>query len=310
MTTKIQNSNRKKQEGKPQGATAKSIKSPRAILPGLTLEYCDKNGLRIWRQPSAKNEFNPTGLSLNAINMELGAAFAPQMNSQLLIEHQADEAHRDPKGRTSRLKEFQAMLASTLLLGDDKTDLGGGPAELKIDPSLMERILAVITPGYLIQEGDAAVAELIKECPLSVLASHKVQACLARWIYASNSTVGADIRKQAQDLLAKCFPAKAGTPGKTAPNKRRLSAAYLDLKSYCTCIISAAGKKPNEPALLKLFPDANKLQSHGLVLGELLDHRFKKPAPSAVATNYISTFSGLSTSRVTDLTSKGKRLSD
>jgi len=55
-----------------------------------------------WRQPSASNKYNPAGLSLAAINMEISGAFGQQDDIQRLMTHHVTETLQNMRARQAR----------------------------------------------------------------------------------------------------------------------------------------------------------------------------------------------------------------
>jgi hypothetical protein len=92
-----------------------------------------------------------------------------------------------------------------------------------------------------------------------------------------------------------------GTPGKAEPDRHQLLAAYDDLCRYCKCIFTCADAVKTKAALVQYFPDATRLVDHGLNLDDILNPKYKKPAPSEISSNYVGAFIGLGSSRIIDI---------
>ncbi len=260
----------------------------------------------VWRQPAVQNQYNPDGLSLAAINMELSDAFGPQTNHQQLTQHLMAEMLKNCMAREA----YQKRTASTQVFktGSDgkkvleKEDEAGNV----IDVILIQRMSSVPTQTHLVQNGDSHLAALIKACPEVLLQSLQAQDALARWTYATRISHDSAIRKQAQHFLTISSPVRKGNPGKASPNLAKFLMAYDDLCRYCKCIFAAADATHSESAIRQHFADAEIMGQHGLILKELIDPRLNKPAPSDMAASYINTYSGLSKSRIVDLVSKAR----
>lgn len=256
--------------------------------------------------PSRRNKYNQAGLSLDAINLQLSGAFGPQDDPALLGQYLGEELLCN-----AQAKRKQDLLSSKVrILQVPPSGRGAGtapkPTGSSIDQVVATRMLALPVSSHLIQSTDKKMADLIKKAPLSLLQSPAAQDALARWTYATGFSHDKAIRDQAKKFLSACLPSRQGNPGKTRAESKMLLAAYDGLCLYCKCIFAAAIDGRNETKLKSLFPDVNDLALSGIVVQDLLNSKFKKPAPSDVASSYIAKWSGLSIQRVRDLISKAR----
>jgi hypothetical protein len=230
----------------------------------LCLIHDQKDGMDFFRQANRQNRYNPEGLSILTINLEL--KFALDLPS-------------------NRIPLVQQLLAEESAQATTNT-----------------RSQAPVEP---IQAGDKDLAELIKACPQALIESRHAQDAFSRWTYTSRCHHDTKMRNRAQGLLVNCFPRRMGNPGKVKPDLPRLRLAYDDLCAYCKCVFAAAAKC-SVPEIQKLFVRVDDLVPFGLNLGDLMNPRFKKPAPSEIAASYIAANIGLSKSRVIDLVSMAR----
>jgi hypothetical protein len=257
-------------------------------LSTITIAGNIGEGNDCWTQPSARNEYNPEGFSLAAINIELSGVFGPQGDIPKLNEHLAREMMRNVRAKEIRAKKDAYVRVSMEdgqgnSISEPSNHTDPGPDEI-----LIERHKAMPVPEHLIQSGDPSLVALIKANPLALLQSPQVQDALARWSYAAHWGHDASLRKQAKKWLNDCLPRKTGSPGKSCPNLKKLLYVYYELCCYCKCIFTCADAVNDKSKLLKFFPDAGNLAQCGLDLCDVVNPKMKKPAASEISSQYIA----------------------
>ena len=288
---------------------------------GGTIELRIENGEQVWRQPSAINEYNETGLSLCAISEEIEDACRPRSEvawtrlNRTLDAQELDEVHQLP--------EIKRILEKA------RTDCvqTGTPLDSYVSSELAHRKTwrAKPTPSHLIQQHDDYFASLIKSHPLALLKCPHAQDAWIRWSYAASFSSDTDTRKKAKSYLTSCLQKQRGRPKKsTCYDRAKLLRAYHDLTMYvnrlygCARTIITEHTKPlfaravirsapaiakNLKEILRNFPDARRLSGHGVVLEDIAANTMG-PEASTVAAQYVGKYAGLSTSTIFNLASQ------
>ena len=255
---------------------------------------------------------NPNGLSIKGACLELDEALQGSGCDARLFRHVIDNEAGDgsadprpaalaPSADATPMQKLKARMAR-------ETDSWRQAVYRKY-------FTATPDPKHLLQPGDDELAALIAAAPEALLASFQAQDAGARWTYAKAFSGNAETRNQAQAHLDTAAPKRRGKPPKVSLDPRKLLQAYDDFCGYCRAVFEAAddisSRKPvpgmpvdgaeRERELERWFPEVRELELHGVVIADLLNPRYNKPAPSEVATSFIAAFSGLSESRITDL---------
>ena len=280
------------------------------------------NGIRRYVLHRSEGEpqlpHNPDGLSIKGARLKLEEALEGNGNAAQLFHHVIDNESRD--GSAGPRRTAQEPSAAATPMQKLKARM---PCETDSWRQAVYRKYFTATPDpkHLLQPGDDELAALIAAAPEALLASFQAQDAWARWTYAKAFSGNAETRNQAQAHLDTAAPKRRGKPPKVSLDPRKLLQTYDDFCGYCRAVFEAAddisSRKPvpgmpvdgaeRERELERWFPEVRELERHGVVIADLLNPRYNKPAPSEVATSFIAAFSGLSESRITDLIGAAKK---
>jgi hypothetical protein len=234
--------------------------------PERTDLRCTRNGGRsVWRQASAVNEFNPDGISLAAIDMEIRVAAVK---------------HHPP-----------------LHLQDDVTRLAIQPADadIRYAPATYPAYTLKEADRWAVQDGDAGLAELARAHPVALIDCPVIQFAIARWVYASWNSGDPKLKKVAEGLLARARTPMRGRRRQHEYVPALLRQAYDDLVVYGTLLRKCHKRMTANDELIRWFPDCNRLHAAGmLVLDEQYIRRHGFPSPATVAVSYLAHRTGMS----------------
>jgi hypothetical protein len=229
------------------------------------------------RQAVRANEYNPDGLSVEAIEVEVARAFSRQGDEALLMRFLNGEQNMilnrpgDPEIRRNKVRSVVDFLS--------------------------ERYRAEATSDHLIQKGDQKLAETIAKSPILMLRSLQIQDAVCRWLYASRRGTD-DVRKEAGRLLDAGIPVIRGKPTEAVYDAQLLLLAYRDLKRYVDAMIECSRHVAGADELLKFFPDAARLEDPYNIPESLFDRARNLPAPNRVAASFIGKICGVEEKRV------------
>ena len=261
----------------------------------------------VWRQPGSANTYNPDGITLAAIDMELVETFRSgdgdgsmpftwldNLELQVQDMKKAPALHRS--GSVLFSMDFQKFESPDKL----KVKFHEGAADRRagVMDETTDFFQAQPTPDHLIQDSDGYLASLIKDHPLALLKCKPAQDGLARWTYAATWSHDPGTRKQARAYLKSIQCKKPGNPGKVTIDPAKLVRAYDDTRSYVKALYKCGKALHDVGQLLKYFPDAAELECVGVALNEITNPRMKGRAPSDVAADYAARFCGLSASHI------------
>jgi hypothetical protein len=253
----------------------KDLAQPPRPPVNTDLRYTSIAGRQVWRQASAVNDFNPDGISLLAIDMEIRAA--------TIHDHA-------PLYLQNSVAQFSKQAA----------------AEYREDPTGARIVCSTYTlkeaDCRAVQDGDAGLADLARAHPLALLDCLVVQSAIARWVYASWNSADSEIKKLADDLLARAHAPKPGRKRQHDYNPAQLRQAYDDLVAYGELLHECYRKTKNNDELFRWLPDCLRRDEAGMMVldeQEIRRHRF--PSPSTVAIRYLKHSTKMSPSLIHQL---------
>lgn len=232
------------------------------------------DGRNIWRQKSAVNEFNPDGISLAAIDLEIRAA--------AVIHHTPLHLRDDVAKRTREGDENNGELVSCY--------------------GFSFRVYTLKEADrWAVQDGDAELANIAREHPVSLLDSAPIQSAIARWLYASWHGADPGLKKLAAELLARAQGARRGRRRQHEFVPMQLRQAYDDLVAYGS-LLQKCYKENGSDGLHRWFPDCERLHEVGmLVLDAKYVRQYGFPSPASIAVQYIEYCAGMSRSLIHQL---------
>lgn len=266
----------------------------------------------VWRQPGSANTYNPDGITLAAIDMELVETFRSgdgdgsmpftwldNLELQVQDMKKAPALHRSGSVLFSMdFQKYESPEKIRVKFHEGAADRGSGGTDAASD-----YFQAQPTPEHLIQDGDGYLASLIKGHPLALLKCPPAQDGLARWTYAAAWSHDPATRKKALDYLKSRPRRKPGNPGKVTIDSAKLIRAYDDTCAYVKALNKCGKALHDVGQLLGFFPDAARLKCVGVVLDEITNPRMKALTPSDVAAKYAAQFFRLSASHVMNVVS-------
>ena len=240
------------------------------------------------RQVERVNDYNPEGLSVDAIKVEIARAFSRQGDEALLMRFlnwEQNEILNRPGVSEERRNKVRSVM-----------------------DFLSARYRAEATSDHLIQSCDSELAETVAKSPILLLRSLRIQDAVCRWLYASRRGKD-DVRKEACRLLKTGIPVSRGKPTEAVCDDDLLLLAYRDLKKYVDEMIECSKHVAGADLLLKYFPDAEQFKDPYNIPESLFDRARKLPAPNRVAASFIGKMCGVEEKRVLGMLTEARRRS-
>jgi hypothetical protein len=222
----------------------------------------------VFRQRSAINEFNREGITLGSIGLGM---YRDLYEQRVRIDRVASDKCVDPEA------------------AEDSC------------PLLKSRMDAEPTPEHLVQPGDEARAEFLRNTPLALVCSVEHQDAVARWHYAALHG-DQKVRGQAAGLLKLAVARRRGRQQKHSTDPDALAQAYFDFVEYLKALRGCLDEVKSKAELLTFFPDCNAVfEVLGTNADEQLDRSMKHIAPANGAITILGKMVGLKSAQLHDI---------
>ena len=225
------------------------------------IQITGPDGLMLWRDPKARNKYNPEGITLASIRKSLAPYYYDQL--QKVREHEE---------------------------GVTNIRLGSVDGDAPYD-----------SQAYMIRDEDKEVAEFIAKFPIATIAASELRSTIARWTYSAHCSRIHEIKNHGGEMLKMAFPTVGHRPRAIPYTDASMFAAYQDGMLLAECLNNCmrdSGKSYEQIA--EHFPFLDELKDVGQDFAYRIKLEKPAYTPSAFAIDILQHWSGLKRTAISD----------